>query len=183
MKATRQYLTLSAADQSDVPEGATATASRFWSKVDRSGGPAACWPWTAYRNSLGYGRFAAGWTAYAHREAARLVFGDFDPKLDVCHHCDNPPCCNPAHLFIGTHRDNFRDASDKGRLIGRRGELSPHARLTWPKVHEIRRAYAAGEASERELGKRFGVSQVAIHFVVTRKTWDKLPPEQAEAVA
>jgi hypothetical protein len=97
------------------------TEERFWAKVDRSGGPDACWLWTAgtFRLRNGYGKFgadpAASRTVYAHRFAYELSHGPIPPGLLVCHHCDNPPCCNPAHLFLGTIADNMRDMSDKGR--------------------------------------------------------------------
>lgn len=105
---------------------AQSTAARFWSKVDRSAGPDGCWP---YRGALvrGYGRFVLSWDrpgngarvkiVRAHRYAFRLARGrDPLPGLDLCHRCDNRACCNPAHLWEGTRRDNMQDASRKGRL-------------------------------------------------------------------
>jgi hypothetical protein len=94
--------------------------------------------------------------------------------LDICHTCDNEPCCNPAHLWAGTAQDNIRDARDKGRLggwaDGRSGERVWNHKLTWRKVREIRAKAGAGQ-SQHALGHEYGVSQVAIHFVVTGKTW------------
>ena len=99
------------------------TIARFNAKVDRSGGPDACWPWTAGRFGTGYGAFKVrGRNHHAHRIAYELAHdepipSDPDaPKVFVCHACDNPPCCNPAHLWLGTTTDNMRDASTKGRL-------------------------------------------------------------------
>lgn len=93
---------------------------RFSSKVDRSGGPAACWPWKgAWRTEKGYGRILKdrrkGRALRAHRVAWELAHGPIPLGLCVCHACDNPPCCNPAHLFLGTMLDNNRDRDAKDR--------------------------------------------------------------------
>lgn len=88
---------------------------RFWSKVQVAG-PSDCWEWKAYRNKAGYGVF--GWTnktTLAHRTAWGLEFGEIPEGMCVCHTCDNPACCNPSHLFLGTHRDNMGDCQKKGR--------------------------------------------------------------------
>ena len=93
---------------------------RFWSKVDQRG-PDECWPWTASTNG-GYGAFGAKLFGEkkmrvhrAHRVAFFLATGVAPDDLVVCHSCDNPPCCNPAHLWLGTQADNNRDMSIKGR--------------------------------------------------------------------
>ena len=143
---------------------------RFWSKVDQSAGPTGCWPWQGSRTPNGYGRHAAGWTSYAHRVAYRYTFGPFALDLDVLHRCDNPPCCNPAHLFLGTARDNLRDASAKGRTARRTGEDSPRHKLTWEQVHAIRRRLGDG-APTRTLAREYGVSQVTIVHIGTGRTW------------
>lgn len=90
---------------------------RFWSKVDRSGGPDACWPWTGARSKHGYGIFdAGGKTLRAHRVALTLENGPIPDGMLACHRCDNPPCCNPYRcLFPGTHADNMSDRSGRGR--------------------------------------------------------------------
>mgnify|MGYP003589933023 CR=1 FL=1 len=95
--------------------------SRFWTKVDKQG-PNDCWNWKA-STSNGYGRIwqggrGGGWIL-AHRFAYEYANGAFDSKLLVCHHCDNPRCCNPNHMFLGTWADNTHDMILKGRGIGK----------------------------------------------------------------
>jgi hypothetical protein len=89
---------------------------RFWAKVERRGIDE-CWPWKATRRN-GYGRLSAarsGGLQGAHRIAWSLANGEIPAGLKILHHCDNPPCCNPQHLFLGTQADNVHDMFRKGR--------------------------------------------------------------------
>ncbi len=95
------------------------SAASFWSKVAVTSNPEKCWDWKACRNVQGYGRLTRqingrAWR-YAHRLAYFYYFGIDPAEMMVCHTCDNPGCCNPLHLFIGTRADNNRDRHLKGR--------------------------------------------------------------------
>lgn len=164
-----------------------ALAERFWSKVDKSGGPAKCWPWKGARLPTGYGILGAPrpikGTWYAHRVSYALNCGD-PSGLHVCHRCDNPQCVNPLHLFLGTAKENAADMIAKGRKgrkgsrrrtvfepIGfARGEAMPTHKLTGDAVVAIRRRSDAGETSAA-LGREFGVTETAVRHIVQRKSW------------
>lgn len=90
---------------------------RFFSHVDMSAGVDGCWPWTASTNSKGYGSFSLPGRviAYAHRTSYAIAHGAIPEGMWVLHRCDNPPCVNPAHLWLGTPSDNMVDKVQKGR--------------------------------------------------------------------
>lgn len=98
------------------------TVERFWSKVDKSGGPRACWPWVGgWRDRRGYGMFSVQFVVggksrnmFASRFALYLETGEIGEM--ALHSCDNPPCCNPSHLRWGSCADNMRDAVERGRI-------------------------------------------------------------------
>jgi hypothetical protein len=114
---------------------------RFWSKVDMRG-PDECWPWMAQISRHGYGVFsvAHGKKMPASRFALVTVVGWIPSELYACHHCDRPACCNPAHLFVGTPKDNTQDAIAKGRLklVGRSRKPKPEKPPKVIKVKERR---------------------------------------------
>jgi hypothetical protein len=143
---------------------------RLWSKVDRRGDDE-CWPWTSSLNKAGYGRFYYGGTmTVGHRVAYILTHGDIDPDLCVCHRCDNPPCCNPAHLFLGTRAENTADMIAKGRSPDHRGEANPRTRLSNAAVVRIRELYASGGISQQKLATMFMTSESNIWYIVHHLT-------------
>lgn len=158
-------------------------AGEFWGKVDQSGGPDACWPWRGRVSPLGYGRGYFGDTTYAHRHALILVSGIVAPsRIEACHTCDNPPCCNPRHLFWATHRENLLDASRKGHLGRNRGERHGHAKLTDAAVRDIRLRVARGE-HQHDVAALHGVSQVNVHLIVSGKAWRHVDAATEEAAS
>jgi hypothetical protein len=123
---------------------------RFWSKVDQSGGERACWPWTAGTVRHGYGRISVpprGHSVRAHRLAYELTFGPVKDGWAVLHACDNPPCCNPFHLFLGSQADNVRDMHFKGRAKILSGSANGRFRGDGGRSARRRRRYAVLRAS------------------------------------
>jgi len=140
----------------------------FWSKVNIGNDRASCWLWMASRNSKGYGKFVSIFfkSGRAHRIAYELHSGRKIPKRKlVCHRCDNPPCCNPEHLFLGTAADNTSDAVAKNRIA--HGEHHTCSKLTNLAAREI----LASRKSQRWLAKKYGVSTGAIWQVLHGKSW------------
>lgn len=149
-------------------------AAGFWSRVER-GAPEACWPWIGSRLPSGYGRFYPAWKVglYAHRFSWELANGREVPEgLYVMHACDNPKCVNPAHLSVGTHSDNMRDAVSKGRHahVVMPGERHPNHKLTAVQVAEIRRRLGEG-ADRLLLASQFSVSKGTINHIATGRSW------------
>ena len=144
-------------------------ARGFWAKV-RDGGNDECWEWSAGKCS-GYGSVRSkGKHEYAHRIAWALTFGQVPDGLHVLHRCDNPPCCNPAHLFLGTNLDNIKDKVSKRRATAPAGSQSPNAKLTEDDVIDIRTVRAFG-ASYGALAKAYGVARCTIINIVLRRAW------------
>lgn len=145
---------------------------RFGSQVDSSGGPESCWPFLG-GHSNGYGRFTIFRRKYQAPRIAYLLFvGGIPCGHQVLHRCDNPPCCNPAHLFTGTNLDNYVDSVQKGRRS--------HLVFCWlkpgPKVIDgvdarlIKWAIADG-MSQRKIGKSFGISHVMVGHIKRGRNW------------
>ena len=153
---------------------------RFWSRVDKNGPivhgmTTPCWIWTKFTTAppRNYGIFTVkkGHTVKTHRLSWELTYGKIPDGLYVCHKCDNPPCCNPSHLFLGTAKDNAIDMFTKKRVIIRKGESSSLAKLTWDKVREIRFKYANRNVTQRDLAKEYNVHQSTILKIINNMTW------------
>lgn len=139
--------------------------------------PSGCMEWSRARSKYGYGQLWDGAkVVYVHRVVAGLVYGAPTPGSEVLHSCDNPPCVNPQHLSWGTRAENMRDASQKGRLVGKRhltGEAHPATPLKTADVLSIRARRAGGEIY-RTIAADYGVSIAAVHNIVRRVTWKEV---------
>lgn len=142
---------------------------RFWSKVEKSGGPDACWLWRAGRfTGTGYGMFSVGGRIRrAHRVAFVLAHGEIPEGMCVIHSCDRPACVNPAHLRLGTHTDNMRDMAAKGRDAGPRGEAHHDAKLSTADIPAIR----SDTRVQREIAADYGISQSTVSDIQLGKIW------------
>ena len=144
--------------------------ARFWSKVDTTAVDG-CWPWTGCRDRHGYGHIKVGGRAiWAHRLAWALTHGQIPPSLHVLHHCDNPPCVHPTHLFLGNQRINNEDRKSKGRYVGLTGESNGRTKLTVAQVREIRIRAASGELKKR-LAREYKVGRTTIQHLIAGRNW------------
>lgn len=150
---------------------------RFWSKVERAG-PEKCWLWKGSRLKAGYGQIGSGGKYgrpfLAHRVSWEIHFGPIPEGLCVLHHCDNPPCVNPYHLFLGTHADNAHDREIKGRGNCAFGESAGAAKLTANEVIQIRETYAKGDILKKDLAKQYPVCAGQIGNIIRGKKWKHL---------
>lgn len=153
---------------------------RFWAKLNKNGPPhpdydEPCWVW----GSGCYGVLVVGRCGkkkvYAHRYSWEIHNGEIPDGLCVLHGCDNPGCCNPSHLFLGTRKDNNEDRHAKGRSGDHRGSLNGRVKLTEKDVRQIKRLYPSvkgqGKGGYRYLARRFGVSPAAIRFIIIGRNW------------
>ncbi len=142
-----------------------------------------CWEYNGTRSSYGYGQIRHGKILRIHRLVASVFLNKILSSKDfVCHHCDNPPCVNPSHIYIGTAKDNMRDAIKRGRIdyknIGTLGspdgEKNRGAKLKENQVRYIRSLYKTGNFKQCELAKFFQISHRTISLIVRNKTWTKI---------
>ncbi len=140
---------------------------RFWNRTILV--PSGCREWSGPRLPRGYGLVAFGDERWlTHRKAWELTHGPIPDGLDVCHTCDNPPCCEPSHLFLGTTLDNIADKIRKGRQA--RGEAIGGVRLTAEWVRRIRAELLLG-TKRSELARAYGVHIGTIGVIARNQTW------------
>lgn len=158
---------------------------RYWSRVIRPDDADACWGWIGARHEFGYGIMGGEtWrsNAYAHRVSWVLHFGPIPRGRMVLHRCDNPPCSNPRHLFLGTAKDNWHDAVAKRRTFPQqhpelmpRGERNGFAKLTEAQVVDVLERFVAGGVTKAELAREYGVTPRVIFLIVTGQAWTHIP--------
>jgi hypothetical protein len=176
-KAPQRFCSPGCATSSRGRSTAEETFFRFVNKTD------SCWLWTGFLNDDGYGIIKVFLgeerrTISAHRLSWMLHFGEIPDGIEVCHNCpggDNPSCANPAHLFLGTHKENCEDASRKDRFPKERpwlnGEGNPQSILTAETVLAIKQRHRAGGVTHQELADQYGVSRPTISVMLSGRTW------------
>jgi len=157
----------------DVPKQKPGVKSpEFWSLVEKKS-EADCWPWLGKLNQWGYGRFNKnGFCEQAHRTAYELIFNKSIKGLIAMHICDNPCCCNPSHILIGTHADNQADKVKKNRQA--KGEKVGTSLLTQEQVLEAREKYKTKNFTYKELAQQYGVCKDTIQKAIRGIYWKHL---------
>jgi len=149
----------------------TSFIEKFFLKISKNNHPNNCWIWEGHKNKQGYGRLRSNYKdLLAHRVSWEIFFYDIPDGFWVCHHCDNPSCVNPEHLFLGTSLDNAQDRSEKKRNRNQNGSNHNMAKLNEKIVINIRRQLALG-ASGYGLAKKYNVSPMAINNIKHYKSW------------
>ncbi len=145
----------------------------FWARVNIAG-PDECWEWQGcLRNGYGKMRVRGQWIG-THTFSLTLKLGALPPGALTCHHCDNPPCCNPAHLYAGSHQDNVDDCVRRKRNNAQKGEARYNAKLTNQDIMEIRATYSKygkNGASGQALADKFGVGKMTISRIARGVNW------------
>lgn len=145
-------------------------AERFWRFVDKKG-PEECWEWKGTRSKFGYGKIRLGGRGtsvlIASRVSYTIHFGEVPSGMFVLHHCDNKPCVNPSHLFLGTLQDNADDYMAKGLYKPRKGIKHGMAKLTDDQVIAIRK----DTRLLREISQEYGISKASVSNIRLGKGW------------
>jgi hypothetical protein len=144
---------------------------RFWNRVIIAG-VRDCWLWDGPCDTDGYGMFFVDTQRFrASRFAYMLANGPIPSGQGVLHHCDNPPCVNPAHLFLGTPKDNALDSVSKNRRARMFGAANASTKLTEDHVRTIRLLHKQGNTTIAALARQFCTSESTVRFIVQGKTW------------
>lgn len=148
---------------------------RFWSGVDKRDSDG-CWPWTRTVGNHGYGAIFKGKQLRTHRIAYELSNGKIPEGMCVLHKCDNRKCCNPSHLFLGTHLDNIADMVAKSR--NNCGKLQPdrkrRVKLTEQIAKKIIQKYKTGKCLMTHLAKEYGMHPRTVNRIVRGQKWPHL---------
>jgi hypothetical protein len=162
-------------------------ALKFWSKVDKNA-PNGCWEWIGCRTGAGYGQIRISGevgqskAVSVHVLSWEMANGLVPDGMDVLHHCDNPVCVRPEHLFLGTQHDNVQDMMQKGRYVlgvrlGNQGEKHPLHKLTEKQVLDIKKALADNSCSTAELARKYGVAYMTVYSIKRGYNWKYLDVE------
>lgn len=148
----------------------------FWERTEPGDG--GCVVWKRYRTPFGHGVLSVKKkTRYAHHVAYELSVGEITDGMCVLHHCDNPSCVNPRHLYLGTHADNMRDVRVRGRGIGKhptaRGATNPHAKMNEEAVKVFR--FLRGKKTATLMARLYGTSATNVVCIQNGHTWSHIP--------
>jgi len=145
----------------------------FWNKVAITADDNQCWEWKAMLFPNGYGRMKVGGKdTLAHRIAWMHPNYIIPKGMCVCHSCDNPKCCNPKHLWLGTNQENTADKVSKNRQT--MGESVNTCKLSPIQVVEVRLRYASGETNSSKLAREFGISAAGMRLIIKRINWKQV---------
>jgi len=148
--------------------------TRFFEKVKMPKDRNECWEWTACCKKYGYGWFSFNRNSeLAHRISWMIHYGDIPEGRYICHHCDNPCCVNPDHLFIGDHASNMYDKARKGRCSRLNGESNGNSKLTNYSVRKIRELLNKGMKGYK-IAPIFNVSDVTIYMIKNGHAWQHI---------
>lgn len=140
----------------------------LWDRINKEN-EQSCWEWTGLKNELGYGIFVFTSKHYLATRALMVVLGHNIEGLLVCHKCDNPSCCNPRHLFLGTDMDNCKDKIIKGRANIRKGESNGCSKLKGYEVLEIKSLL--GTMTMTAIALKYGVTKTTISGIARGRAW------------
>jgi hypothetical protein len=141
-------------------------AERFWANIDKRGHDE-CWGWKAHTNDAGYGMLGLGnKSVRAHRFSYELHYGPIPNGLHVCHKCDNPPCCNPAHLFLGDDIANIQDKVEKGRARRPQGKGRGYSAFTNEQAQELREQFERANVSMRKFAQMHNVNRATMRNII-----------------
>jgi hypothetical protein len=146
-------------------------AKEYWYNVSAPNEDG-CMVWMRGKTAAGYGVLTyrnSRW--YTHRLAWYLTYGDIPEKMSVCHKCDNPPCCNPEHLFLGTKKDNSQDMAEKDRSP--HGERNGQSRLKEEDVRGIHELRLNGWTLDR-IGKRYTIGIPSVYKIIVGQRWRRI---------